>query len=167
MAKVKDPVFKRSVGRPRNYKQTIFCEGRDLNELAKLAVSPPLSQVPALSGGAPVPVMKLAEIAVELRAMARLQKHAPVRGTGRRPKIHIAVILRDCALLYEKLTGTPVDKSLKRIADGRREHFGPGAVEQWARAVIEASSGVPIDEDCSLRQQARLAMKLRYTPHPS
>ena len=161
MAKVKNPAYKRPVGRPPNGKETVFCEERDLNELARLAASPPLSQIPALPSGARVPLMDLAEIAVASRAMTKLQKYARVRGAGRRPKIHIAIVLRDCALLYENLTGTPASRSLKRMADGRREGFAPGAVERWARAVIEAASGKPISQDYSLRQQARVAMKLR------
>lgn len=109
----------------------------------------------------------LAHIALAYGPIRELQKRGRVRkGSTRRARIHLAVLLRDVAKMYAELTGSDAQVELKKINGYREERRkdeqakNPDertAVEILARIVM-AMWGDEVGE--SLQRPARAALRL-------
>jgi len=131
--------------------QRVFTARADLAEVKRLAAAPSLANLPRLPDGTAPPTEALAKIALMAIPITEMWLKASKTGPGARPCIDIGIVLRDCARLYETVTGEPTEKSLKRMAEGYRETPSKKnataadrsrlmtMVEKWARAVLEAS----------------------------
>lgn len=96
----------------------------------------------------------LADAAGAFPTMEQLRNNAPlkVRRRGNRPNIHLAILLRDCALALKRYKGLDAEQELRRI--GERTEAGSEVVI-CARAALIA---IGINRPQSLRQQAKQAV---------
>lgn len=103
---------------------------------------------------------KLAEAAAYYPTSLEIKTHAPllVKRRGNRPNIHLATLLRDCAVALQEHKGLDAQRELERIGE-RTE--GQSEVIKCARAVLTT---LGINHPQSLRQQAtQAAVMLRTT----
>ncbi len=93
-------------------------------------------------------------------ALSKLQQKAKLKrvGRGNRPKDHLAILLRDCALIYEAETGNDAKRELRKIGGWEEDGDAPKSqVRLYAQAVMAA---LGIKHAQSLRHQARRALEL-------
>ena len=92
-------------------------------------------------------------------ALSKLQQEAKLKrvGGGNRPKTHLAVLLRDCALVYKDETGKSAESELRKIGGWEEDGNAPQSqVLIYTKAVMAA---LGIKHAQSLRHQARMAIK--------
>ena len=99
----------------------------------------------------------LAHIAASYAPLAQLRRDAPLKNSrrGNRPHIEIAVLMRECADLYEQETGKIANSELAKIGGWTEEAGQTHPILDRTKAVLSAL-GVPCHS--SLRRQARNAM---------
>ncbi|MGA7180923.1 MAG: hypothetical protein WBX11_15245 [Thiobacillaceae bacterium] len=101
---------------------------------------------------------KLAEVAAGFECMREVRYKAPlaVKRRGNRPNIHLATLLRDCALVLQEESGRDAEAELRRICGWAEDNWEDSTVLNYARAVM---ASLRIKHPQSLRQQARQAIK--------
>lgn len=109
---------------------------------------------------------ELAHVALAYRPLRDLRSFAPMQaGCTQRPKLHIAILLRDIARVYSKHAKTNPKTELNKINGFREERLGdsskklrdkPPAVEVLARVVLRLW-GDEFNE--TFRRQVREAIK--------
>lgn len=140
-------------GRPINAKNKYFAsECISLNSLSQ--------GIAREIGSSPNPITdQLAHAGAGHSALSKLQQKAKLKrlGGGNRPKDHLAILLRDCALIYEAETGNDAKSELRKI--GGWEEDGDARQSQvrvYTQAVMAA---LCIKHAQSLRHQARRALE--------
>lgn len=152
MVKITDTPKK--LGRPIKAKDKYFtseCIG--LNSLSQ-AIAEELGSLPSAITD------QLAHAGGSHSALSELQQNAKLKrvGSGNRPKDHIAILLRDCALIYEAETGNDAKGELRKIGGWEEEGDAPQSkVRIYSQAVMAA---LGIKHAQSLRHQARRALEL-------
>jgi len=143
-------------GRPRKEKEinNFFIGGvPDLDILSK--------NIAAQIGIRPGPLTdKLAHAGSSFIPLSNLQKNGPLkrRGKGNRSKINLAVLLRDCAVVFETQTGQSAVSALRQIGGWEEEeNAAKSQVLIYTKAVLAA---LDIKHTQSLRHQARRAIEL-------
>lgn len=102
----------------------------------------------------------LAHIAASYAPLAQLRRDAPLKNPrrGNRPHIEVAVLMRECADLYEQETGKIAKSELAKIGGWSEEAGQTHPILDRTNAVLSAL-GVPCHS--SLRRQARNAMEIK------
>jgi hypothetical protein len=151
MVKIIDPPKK--LGRPIKVEDKFFTsECISLNSLSQ-AIAKELSSLPGTITD------QLAHAGGSHSALSKLQQKAKLNrvGRGNRPKDHLAILLRDSALIYEAETGNGAKSELRKIGGWEEEGDAPQSqVRVYTQAVMAA---LGIKHAQSLRHQARRAIE--------
>ena len=103
---------------------------------------------------------QLAHAGASHSALSKLQQEAKLKrvGKGNRPKIHLAILLHDCALINEAESGQCAKRELRKIGGWEEDGYAPQSrVRVYTQAVMAA---LGIKHAQSLRHQARRALEL-------
>jgi hypothetical protein len=164
-----DPICKSSPKRGRGRPKTKPLQQSVFRLVFTFDYAEELSKTIAEKIGAPDSALtyNLAHIALAYGPIRQLQKRGRMRkGSTRRKRIHLAVLLRDVAKMYAEFTGSDAQVELRKIngyrEDRRRDKQAENTcnrppVEILARVVM-AMWGDEVDE--SLQRHARSALKL-------
>ena len=101
---------------------------------------------------------ELAQIAngYELNAQIQQNGHLIAKRQGRRPQMHVAALLADCAKVHQRVSGESASEALRHIGGWAEEEGKTSAVTDYAKAVLGA---LGISRPQSWRTQVRRALE--------